>query len=218
MAEHAAPQSQSPGPDQGISDPSQPSRPEPDQIRIGRGGLRSAIDRSFELGALSPSLPALDASLEAAHDVACQVFQRWLDGLCGQACALLSENEKLAKIVMDRAQSFGFGLYIRYGDELVRVRISASAPSNKSVLASDHPALYAGAFHIHQVREPGADSPPRSGKLTARPTFPRLLVARSCEHAHRLIEGETAASEPAANEVSSLRRPDLEGWNPGEGN
>lgn len=195
--------------------PSLPPVPEPDRIGHWR---RPPIDRSLELANLAPSLTALDASLEAAHDAACRVFQRWLDGFAGQACPLLADNEKLARLVMDRAESFGLGLYIDYRDELVRVRIAASAGPNSKRSAPDAPSTIAGAFEIVPVREPGGEAPRINGKLTARSTFPRLVVARSSDHARRLTQSAvTDPSAPRADDTPEPATPDLAGWQPPTG-
>jgi hypothetical protein len=187
------------------------SAPGPAVTAVGR--RERHVDRTLDIAAEDLAAVAMDPTIEALHDVAGAVFQRWLDGLGGKACSLRADNERLARLVMERANRFGFGLYVHYYDELVRVRIDVGAHPNRRA-APDAPSTMAGAFQIHAVRELTEKTTGHSGKLTAMSTFPRLIVARSLEHARAIsagLRGEAPpAAAPAPPEETPL--PDLDCW------
>lgn len=142
---------------------------------------RPAVERRLDGGIkLDEAFRAIDQVIEPVHDVAISLFQDWLDHIAGKACPSLDDNVRLAAMITERADSYGFRLFVERKVGLVQVKIEAKPargnPSGRTAMA--------GVFAIR------AYNPDRRATVTLSEVaaFPQCIAARDLEQANRIWE------------------------------
>jgi hypothetical protein len=147
--------------------------------------LSAKKERALDVNATVDAFAQIDRVLDAVHDVAVAVFQRWLDQLSGHASPLKEHNTTLIKMVMDRVDRYGLSIYTCHHGEVYRVRLGV-----RSALAAvkTPEAIKAGFFSVTIAADPSGEAGKDAAKSRQKAPsfFPQLIVARTAQQAEAI--------------------------------